>query len=356
MADTLFSKNNNWQRAILQSSASIQEAIRSLEETSVQIVLVVDHQNKFIGTLSDGDIRRGLLKGASLDSAIEVLINRSALVVPKTVSRELILQLMAINKIRQIPIISEDNDILGLHLWDDVSVTQSRSNIMVIMAGGKGTRLRPYTETCPKPMLNVGGKPMLEHILVRAKVEGISNFLISINYLGHMIEDYFGCGERFGVSISYIKEDMPLGTAGALSLIDDMPNEPLIITNGDVITDIRYGDLIDFHLRYGAAATMAVSLHEWQNPFGVVKMAGVDIVGYEEKPVTRTHINAGVYVLAPNTLLALKKGETCDMPTLFDRLKGRELKIIAYPMHEPWLDVGRPDDLVEINRIINHKK
>jgi NDP-sugar pyrophosphorylase family protein len=220
---------------------------------------------------------------------------------------------------------------------------------MVIMAGGMGTRLRPHTESCPKPLLPVAGKPMLEHIIERAKREGFSHFVIAIHYLGNMIEDYFGNGERLGVKIDYLREQYPLGTAGALGLLVPYPDSPFVVTNGDVITDIRYGELLDFHIRHEAAATMAVRVHEWQHPFGVVQTQGVEIVGFEEKPVARSHINAGVYVLEPDALSVLSADAHCDMPTLFERLQAQVKRTVAYPMHEPWLDVGKPDDLKQAN-------
>jgi NDP-sugar pyrophosphorylase family protein len=176
-------------------------------------------------------------------------------------------------------------------------------------------------------------------------LEGFSHFVLAIHYLGHMIEDHFGNGERLGVHIDYLREETPLGTAGALGLLNPLPNEPFVVTNGDVITDIRYGELLDFHMRYAAAATMAVRIHEWQHPFGVVQTQGVEIIGFEEKPIARSHINAGVYALNPFALKALSSGLHCDMPTLFERLQTEKQRTVAYPMHEPWLDVGRPDDL-----------
>jgi len=213
------------------------------------------------------------------------------------------------------------------------------------MAGGRGTRLRPYTENCPKPLLPVAGKPMIEHIILRAKAEGFGHFILAVHYLGHMIEEYCGSGARWDVRIDYLRERSPMGTAGAIALLDPHPLEPFIVTNGDVITDIRYAELLDFHVRYEASGTMAVRLHEWQHPFGVVQTKGVDIVGFEEKPVARTHINAGVYALNPSSLDALDPHQPCDMPTLFERLQRLKKRTVAYPMHEPWLDVGRPDDL-----------
>lgn len=339
-----------WKRATLSTTSTIQHAIRNLDEVAIQIVLVINEKGELEGTVSDGDIRRGLLKGLTLESPIKSVAFRSPLVVPDGVDREMVTQLMVANKIRQIPIVDDNHRVVGLHLWDSITAPVKRSNLMVIMSGGMGTRLRPYTETCPKPMLKVAGRPMLEHIIERARLEGFSRFILAIHYLGQIIEDYFGNGDRLGVSIEYLREEAPLGTAGALSLLCPRPELPFVVTNGDVITDIRYGELLDFHERQEAAATMAVRLHEWQHPFGVVQMKGVEIVGFEEKPITRRHINAGVYALDTCALDLLEKESYCDMPTLFERLGANCKRTVAYPMHEPWLDVGRPNDLERANR------
>jgi len=190
---------------------------------------------------------------------------------------------------------------------------------------------------------------MLEHIIERAKLEGFSHFVLAIHYLGYMIEEYFGDGDHLDIRIDYLREQSPLGTAGALGLLNPRPYAPFVVTNGDVITDIRYGELLDFHVRHAATATMAVRVHEWQHPFGVVQTQGVDIVGFEEKPIARSHINAGVYVLEPDALSVLSADTHCDMPTLFERLQAQAKRTVVYPMHEPWLDVGRPDDLIIAN-------
>lgn len=339
-----------WRQALLPVDSTIQQAILNLNQAAIKIVLVVNSVGRLEGTISDGDIRRGLLRGVNLNSLITSVIRRNPLVVPPELGRDLVMQLMVANKIQQIPVVDALHHVVGLHLWDDITEPINRLNPMVIMAGGKGTRLRPHTETCPKPMLPVAGKPMLEHIIARAKTEGFSRFVLAIHYLGHMIEDYFGNGDRFQVRIDYLREQSPLGTAGALGLLDPRPELPFVVTNGDVLTDIRYGELLDFHSRHEATATMAVRLHEWQHPFGVVQTEGVDIVGLEEKPVARTHINAGIYALDPGALNALVANSHCDMPLLFERLKAQGKRTVAYPMHEPWLDVGRPGDLDQANR------
>jgi NDP-sugar pyrophosphorylase family protein len=194
-------------------------------------------------------------------------------------------------------------------------------------------------------LLPVRGKAILEHIIDRAKAEGFTNIVLAIHYLGQMIEEHFGDGGRFDVQIEYLREESPLGTAGAIGLLHSRPEAAFVVSNGDVLTDIRYGELLDFHHRHAATATMAVQRYEWEHPFGVVETEGVEIVGFEEKPVMRSYVNAGVYVLEPEVLDALVPGEHCDMPTLFSRMKERGRRTIVYPMHEPWLDVGRVEDL-----------
>jgi len=334
-----------WPRAILPVDSNIEQVIHVLNDVALKIVLITDANGALVGTISDGDIRRGLLKGLNLLSPIENIIHHGAIAVSSELSRELVSQMMVASKIQQIPIVDENMRVIGLHLWDEINGPSERGNTMVIMAGGKGSRLHPETENCPKPLLPIAGKPILEHIINRAKAEGFSNFILAIYHLGYMIEDYFGNGEKFGVKIDYLRETLPLGTAGALSLLDPQPDSAFIVTNGDVITDIRYGELLEFHQQNGASATMAVRMHEWQNPFGVVQTQGIEITSYEEKPISRSHINAGVYVIEPSSLGLLKKSERYDMPTLFELIQGKGERVVAFPIHEPWLDVGSPEDL-----------
>ncbi len=335
----------DWRQALLPLEATIQDAIQCLDKSSAQIALVVSAEGVLVGTLTDGDIRRALLKGLNLHSPVRGIVHDNPVVAPPEMGREMVLQLMQANRIHQLPIVDNQRRVVGLHLWEEILSPASRPNRMVIMAGGRGTRLRPYTENCPKPMLEVGGKPMLEHIIERAKAEGIKHFILSVHYLAEMIEDFFGDGSRWDVEIEYLREESPLGTAGALSLITSLPDHPFLVTNGDVLTDVRYGEILEFHRIQDAAATMAVRQHEVQNPFGVVKTRGIEIVGFEEKPTYRSHINAGIYAVSPDVLGILEKGQHCDMPTLFSRLQEDGRRTVVYPMHEPWLDVGRPSDL-----------
>jgi dTDP-glucose pyrophosphorylase len=334
-----------WRQAVLPLTASIEEAIESLNRTSLKIVLIANLDQSFMGTVSDGDIRRAMLRGKTLQSSVEQIANIECFKVMDNFDLNTLPLIMRSNQIFQIPIVNANDELVGLHVWDEFSDVLELENVFVVMAGGQGERLRPYTENCPKPLVPVAGRPILEHIIEHAKQEGFRNFIFSINYLGHMIRDRFGDGHQFGVSIEYIEEDEPMGTAGSLSLVTNLPKAPFIVSNGDVLTNFKYSQLLDFHKFHQADATMAVKLHEWQNPFGVVTTDGFEIKGFEEKPIYKSYVNAGIYVLNPDVLNVLEQGASCNMPDLFELLRYKSNRTIAYPMHEPWLDVGRPEDL-----------
>ena len=345
-------ENIDWKHCLVSETATLLEAITNLNLTTLQIVLVVSSSNKLIGTITDGDIRRALLRGDVLDRKLASVMNRNPLVVTTDITQDSVFALMQANRMQHLPIVDSEGTPIGLHVLNRMIGPKDIQNIMVIMAGGKGTRLLPHTENCPKPLVRVAGKPILEHIILRAKDEGIKKFIISIHYLGQMIQDYFGDGSKFGVEINYVEEKSPLGTAGALSLIKDIPISPFLVTNGDVIAEVKYSDLLLFHNFHGSMGTMAIKPYEWINPYGVVQTSGVKITGFEEKPVNRSYINAGIYVLDPSSLKLMSEGEVCDMPALFMRMMENKKRVIAYPMHEPWADIGRPSDLIDIEKNI----
>lgn len=328
----------------LSRDSTVRDAIRVLNDFSMRIVLIVEPHGSLYGTVSDGDIRRGLLRGLNLESPVIEIVNVNPIVVNQDVSLSDAIEMMSKHRIQQIPIIDTKRRPIGIHSLDQINASHHRENRIIIMAGGRGTRLMPMTANTPKPMLPIAGKPILEQIILRVKSEGFSKFVVAIHHLGEQIEAYFGDGSKFGVEIEYLRENKPLGTAGALSLLMNNFDFPLIVTNGDVLTDVRFRDLLDFHIQNQAAATMAVQSHRYQNPFGVVKTNGIEIISYEEKPYTESLINAGVYVHNVTNLSYLERGVYCDMPDLFRVLRSRGLKTIVYPIHEKWIDVGRVED------------
>ena len=330
----------NWRDTLIPIESSIKDVVQSVESSGVQIVIVIGQGDSFEGTITDGDIRRGYLQGCSLDDPVEVVLQRNSKSVPASTSIEVSRRMMLEEGLRHLPVVDENGRVIGLRVTDIRDRLPERPNLVVIMAGGFGSRLKPYTAQCPKPLLKIAGKPILEHIIERARGEGFRRFVIAVHHMGHMIEEFLGHGERWNVEIDYLKEKTPLGTAGALSLLSDPPSESLLVTNGDVLTDVLYGDLVDFHLDKEALATMAVRLHEWEHPFGVVHTNGEVITRIEEKPTFNTRVNAGIYVLDPWVLQLLEHGERKDMPWLFDQVVAHNKRALAFPIYETWFDIG----------------
>jgi len=244
---------------------------------------------------------------------------------------------------------------LGVFLRDDPSSYSKLNNILLVMAGGRGARLMPLTSNCPKPMLLLGDKPILEHTINKAKMMGFSEIVISINYLGTIIQDYFNDGSEFGVKITYLEEGEPLGTGGALRLLQGDLREPIIVINGDVVTEIDYIKILEFHETQKAHATMAVRLHEWQHPFGVVNVQQSRVVGFEEKPINQTYINSGTYVIGDKMRKLIKDGEKIDMPDLLMRGSEAGLTVLAYVFDDAWIDIGRVEEYEKANKIFAKK-
>ena len=325
--------------------SSLRDAIAKLNESEFLIVLVVTPDGKLKGTVTDGDIRRGLLRGLNLESDIELAMNSNFHSTSQVKANPDIYKQMSRNRVNQLPILDQQGKVVGVHLSAKVKTQIRRDNPFVIMAGGKGTRLSHLTQNCPKPMLKIGDKPILQHIIEKAIDEGFNNFYVSIYYLGNLIEDYFGNGEQLGVSINYLRETSPLGTAGSLSKLKVSSNLPIVVTNGDVLTDVSYAQMIDYHSENGGSATLATRIHHWQNPFGVIETDGSKVISYVEKPIIESNTIAGIYVVESQIVAKVPKDEPIDMPYFLNQLKIAGEEIFAYPLHEKWLDVGHPEDL-----------
>ena len=334
-----------WNLTVVNKHTTIRNAIENMNMSKLGIILVEDSEKHFVGVVLDGDIRRGFLGGATLDSPILEITNMNPIVVHPDSQDDLVQQTMIQSAISHAPVVNEQNQLCGLFVLDRFAEIVTRPNLFVVMAGGRGSRLLPLTLETPKPMLIVNGRPILEHILLRAKTSGFSKFLIATNYLRSLIEDHFQDGSKLAIEIEYLREEEPLGTAGALSLMGVTPELPIVISNADVLSSLDYSRILEFHETSGSVATMAVRLHELQHPFGVVEIDGAEIIGLKEKPIIQSFINAGIYVLSPVALKFLQPNEYCDMTTLFERLRLAGEKTCAYPLHEGWADVGTPSDL-----------
>jgi len=329
----------------LRPTTPVLEAMRIIDQGAAQIALVVDEQQRLLGTLTDGDIRRGLLHGETLEAPAERLMNRKFHSVQTSDDQGAVLEMMRTEVLRQIPVLDEQGRVVELLLLQELLNPQQFSNSVVIMAGGKGTRLRPHTEHCPKPMLSVGDQPILEILLEQCIASGFRNFYFSVNYLKDKIIEYFDDGSRWGVSIHYLVENEPLGTAGALQLLPDSLTEPFLVLNGDVLTRLDPKHLLQFHTEHQALATICVRDHELTVPFGVVQTNGVELSGFEEKPTYHHQVNAGVYVIDPQLLPLLQPHQFIDMPSLLKMAQEAGHRVAVCPIHEYWIDVGNPDSL-----------
>ena len=328
----------------IKDSSTIKDALNIIDKGAIRVAIVVDVQGKFLGLIADGDIRRALLKGYTLENSIENIYCSTPITAKSSDSKDKIIKKAIKNQVYQIPILDEKNYLVDIVNLSSLLSKSTKRNRVILMAGGLRTRLRPLTEDTPKPMLKVGNKPILETIIKNFANHGFVNITISLNYKGEIIREYFKDGSEWGVNIDYIEENSRLGTAGALSLLKDKPNEPFFVMNGDLLTDVNFSNLLDFHSFANANATMCVREYEYQIPYGVVETVDDKITSIIEKPVKKFFVNAGIYVLSPNIFEFIPSNEFFDMPTLFNILIEKERKILSFPIHEYWLDIGRIGD------------
>ena len=336
--------NDRLRESTVQRDATIRDGMRSLDRSETQIVLVVDGL-RLLGTATDGDIRRGLLAGATLDSPLAAHMNRRFFSVGPGAGRAEVLELMQARQIVQVPVVDDDMNVVGLHLLHEMLGVAERDNHAVIMAGGRGTRLAPLTESVPKPMLPVAGRPILERILLHLVGCGIRHVYLAVNYRAEMIEDYFGTGHAIGCRIEYLREDEPLGTGGALALLPRPPSHPLLVMNGDLITQVNVGGLFEFHERGDQTVTMAVRKYYHTIPYGCVDTRGSELVGFDEKPTISRLVNAGMYVLDPDVVGLVQAGESLSMPDIIQRALDRGDTVRVREIDEDWIDVGRHEEL-----------
>lgn len=339
----------NIQNIKLNKNSTIKEALKIIDGGAMQIALVVEDNDKLIGTITDGDIRRGLLKGLDLDSSVESIIFRTPTIATISDTKEEILKIALVKKLHQIPIVDENGKIVGIQEIEELIKPKEKTNKVVLMVGGLGTRLRPLTDNTPKPMLKVGNKPILQTIVEKFAEYGYTNIVMCVNYKSHVIKDYFGDGSEFGVNIEYIFEEQRMGTAGALSLLKEKPTEAFFVMNGDLLTNVNFEHLHDYHTANSSVGTMCVREYDFQVPYGVVNIENSKILSIEEKPVHKFFVSAGIYMLSPKALEYIPQNEFYDMPTLFEKLIGEKKNIISFPLREYWLDIGRMEEFEKAN-------
>jgi dTDP-glucose pyrophosphorylase len=352
----MFVAKTIWSRAVVRELSTIEEAIINLEATGLKIALIVNSNEQLVGIVTDGDIRRGFIQGSGLRSSVFEIMNSTPATVNKGMLPQQVAFMMKNLKIQHIPVVDKSMNLIGLHVADGGVEYKPRMNRVVIMAGGKGIRMRPLTENTPKPMLLVAGRPILEHIIERFRKQGLSRFTICIGYLGELIKEYFEDGSKWDVEIEYLSEESPLGTAGPMRNLQNIGDLPFIVTNGDIISEIDMADLVEFHVEQRAVATMAIRSYELQSQFGVVETNGIEISAIIEKPIYRTQISTGVYVFDPNVLKQLPNSDVLQMPDLFDYLRNLGYRTLAFHFQDQWIDLAKQEDIHETQKIISKSK
>ncbi|MEO8501099.1 MAG: nucleotidyltransferase family protein [Vicinamibacteria bacterium] len=335
---------------VLLPDSTIEDAMRSLDRSGAEISLVVDANGVLLGTVTDGDIRRAMLSGASLSGLAANCMNRKFAAVRPNSGRAEVMDLMQARKLSGIPVVDDKGLLIGLHLIHEIVGRDARPNWAVIMAGGFGSRLWPLTEALPKPMLRVAGRPILERIVLHLVSFGLEKIFISVHYLGDIIEGYFGDGSKFGCQIEYLRERQPLGTGGSLSLLPETPKHPLLVMNGDLVTQADIGRMLDFHVKEAAAATIAVRPHFQTIPFGCVELEGVRVRQMEEKPRIAKLVNAGIYVLDPQAHHRIPAGQAFAITDLFASMLSNDERVCAFEIEDDWIDVGQKDALRQAMR------
>ncbi|MEC9347186.1 MAG: nucleotidyltransferase family protein [Pseudomonadota bacterium] len=325
--------------------ATLMDAARAIDAGGRQIAMVVDADRRLLATVTDGDIRRGLLRGFGLDAPVEKVMKANPTFVTAREGREAALRMMRRNHVHQVPVVDDAGRVVALEWLDDVLGLARRETWVVLMAGGLGVRLRPLTEDLPKPMLPVGGRPLLESIIRNFSAQGYRRFFVSVNYRRDIVQQHFGDGSDLDVQIEYLVEDRPLGTAGALSLLPARPPGPMVVMNGDLLTAMQFDSLVRFHEDHGSEATLCAREYTMQVPYGVVNVDGPNLTGIVEKPVHSHFVNAGIYALSPSALDLIPRDSPMDMPQLFNALLQRGRKATVFPVREYWIDIGRIDDL-----------
>lgn len=333
-----------WIKCLISPNTSILEAIQIIDRTAIQFAMVVGEERNLLGTVTDGDIRRAILQGISLKSNVAAIMNAKPIVASEKQDKHSILSIMKTKSIQQIPIVNSKGIVIGIEVLKNIICSETKPNSVVLMAGGLGTRLRPLTDSCPKPLLEIGSKPILETILDSFIDYGFQNFYFAVNYKAEMIKQHFGDGSKFGVEIHYLNEEKRMGTAGALSLLPKRQKEPLLVMNGDLLTKINFQHLLDFHIFHQSKATMCVREYNYQIPYGVVATKDSKIMHLQEKPVYSAFVNAGIYVISPEVLEMIPHNTFFDMPDLFNQIIANNEPTAAFPIREYWLDIGQKDD------------
>lgn len=326
---------------------TLREVMACIDGNKKGIALVVDKKRHLIGTVTDGDARRAILRGMALDAPIDKIMNRDPLSAPPGLSAKELLRVMDEDKketdVNQLPVVDEQGRVVDLVTRFALSGSSRLPISAVIMAGGYGMRLRPLTDETPKPMLEVGGRPAIEWIIKGLREAGIHHIIITTCYKADAIMQHFSDGSSFGVKIEYIYEEQLSGTAGPLGSIPPW-KQPLLVVNGDILTRVDFRAMLNYHQEHKADMTVAVREYHLKIPYGIVEMEDVNLRGLSEKPSLRLFMNAGIYLLEPILQSYITKGEFLDMTALIESLLDKRRSVVGFPVREYWIDIGREVD------------
>lgn len=329
---------------------SIQQAIARMDANRRGVVLVIDERQRLLGTVTDGDIRRAILARLNLEAPITLVLDRKIgtpyvqpITAPAGTDPESCLRLLRQHDILHLPLVDAESRVVDLVCLEEVVSDRSLPLQAVVMAGGQGRRLAPLTEEVPKPMLKVGDRPLLETIIAHLRDAGITEVTITTHHQADKITAHFGDGSQFGVKLSYVEEDQPLGTVGGLGRMG-VPKTTTLLINGDILTQVNFRAMLLFHREHQADLTVAVRHYDMRVPYGVVECEGPTVRRISEKPVVGLFVNAGIYLLEPVVYHSIPKDQPCDMPDLVHRLLEAKRSVVSFPIREYWLDIGQPED------------
>lgn len=338
---------NNWQNLLVSENESIKNVMALFEKNGAQIAIVTDQNKKLLGTVTDGDIRRGILKDISINDSIKKIMHISPVFIKNTIPEKEVIKILNCFELKYLPIVNENNILCGVYSKSDFIGSPLKRNSVVIMAGGEGLRLRPVTNHLPKPLVDINGTPIIEKLIINLIDQGFQNFFISINYLGDMIKNYFGDGKKWGVNIQYLKENKKLGTAGSLTLLKKTKDDILIV-NGDLVTNVNFSRILENHIRENAVVSIATQKVMFRVPYGVINYKNTIVSSLEEKPILSYSINCGIYTVSPKVINEIEKDESIDMTCLINRLLKKKNKVVLFPIFENWNDIGNISDLERI--------
>ncbi len=335
----------NWKNTLLKPDVTMEYAISILTKEALRIAIVVDAESRILGIVTDGDIRRALVRGCTIESPVCEFMHKNPVVASSELSRFSVVSMMKEKDLLVVPIVNKQNQVIGVETLKHLLDEKTYDNPVFLMAGGFGKRLSPLTDHIPKPLLKVGSQPILETILERFSGYGFHSYFISVHYKADMFKEYFGDGKKWGVDIHYLHEKEPLGTAGSIGLLpDSIPNLPIIVMNGDLLTKVNFERLLEFHEENGGGATMCVREYDFEVPYGIIESEGSKVKRIVEKPGHSFFVNAGIYIISPDLARSICGTKYLDMPSFLNSKLDSGEQVNVYPVHEYWVDIGRVEE------------